>query len=187
MNFIGMSAGAAALLVLSVAAGEHLTLPADGETKVALVYLVAATVALFLFVLVVVQRWTASSTSYVFVLMPVVAVVLGAIVADEQITATTILGGGIVSPASTSAPSRAESAPCRHGNRPLLGLRSSRPPSWHAGGTRYAGAEPAVIAFSASCWRIIRAAVASETQPLPQCDAALERVAVDDALVSHPA
>jgi len=28
--------------------------------------------------------------------MPVVAVVLGALVADERITATTILGGGIV-------------------------------------------------------------------------------------------
>ena len=47
-------------------------------------------------VLVVVQRWTASSTSYIFVLMPVVAVALGALVADERITATTILGGGIV-------------------------------------------------------------------------------------------
>ena len=47
-------------------------------------------------VLVVVQRWTASSTSYIFVLMPVVAVALGALVADERITATTIVGGGIV-------------------------------------------------------------------------------------------
>ena len=47
--------------------------------------IVAATVALFLMVLVVVQRWTASSTSYIFVLMPVVAVALGALVADEQI------------------------------------------------------------------------------------------------------
>ena len=46
--------------------------------------------------LVVVQRWTASSTSYMFVLMPVVAVTLGALVADEPITATTILGGAIV-------------------------------------------------------------------------------------------
>ena len=42
------------------------------------------------------QRWTASSTSYIFVLMPVVAVALGALVADERITVTTILGGGIV-------------------------------------------------------------------------------------------
>jgi drug/metabolite transporter (DMT)-like permease len=72
------------------------TLPAEGATQLALVYLVFATVALFLCALVVVQRWTASSTAYVFVLMPIVAVVLGSLVADEPITLTTVLGGGIV-------------------------------------------------------------------------------------------
>ncbi len=97
MNFVGMSAGAAALLVASAVAGEHLVLPDAGKTQLALVYLIAATVGLFLMVLVVVQRWTASATSYVFVLMPVVAVALGALVADEEITATTIVGGAIVS------------------------------------------------------------------------------------------
>ena len=96
MNFVGMSTGAAALLAASVVAGERLTAPADGETQLALVYLVGATVGLFLMVLVVVQRWTASSTSYIFVLMPVVALVLGVLVADERITVTTIVGGGIV-------------------------------------------------------------------------------------------
>ena len=78
MNFVGMTAGAGALLVVSAAAGETLALPEAGKTQIALVYLVAATVALFLMVLVVVQRWAASSTSYIFVLMPVVAVALGA-------------------------------------------------------------------------------------------------------------
>ena len=84
MNFVGMTAGAGALLVVSAAAGETLALPEAGKTQIALVYLVAATVALFLMVLVVVQRWAASSTSYIFVLMPVVAVALGALVADER-------------------------------------------------------------------------------------------------------
>jgi drug/metabolite transporter (DMT)-like permease len=96
MNFLGMSAGAVVLLVVAAASGERLALPADGETRLAVAYLVAATVGLFLLVLVVVQRWTASATSYVFVLMPVVAVALGALVADEAIAATTILGGAIV-------------------------------------------------------------------------------------------
>jgi drug/metabolite transporter (DMT)-like permease len=96
MNFVGMTAGAAVLLVVALSAGERLALPADGETRLAVAYLVAATVALFLLVLVVVQRWTASATSYVFVLMPVIAVALGALLADEPITATTILGGAIV-------------------------------------------------------------------------------------------
>ena len=96
MNFVGMSAGSVVLLIAAVAAGDRLVLPADGETQFAVAYLVAATVALFLLVLVVVQRWTASATSYVFVLMPVIAVALGALVADEPITVTTVVGGAIV-------------------------------------------------------------------------------------------
>ena len=96
MNFVGMSAGAVALLVVSAAAGEQLALPEAGKTQAAVVYLVGATVGLFLLVLVVVQRWTASATSYVFVSMPVVALGLGALVADEEITITTVLGGAIV-------------------------------------------------------------------------------------------
>jgi drug/metabolite transporter (DMT)-like permease len=96
MNFVGMTAGAAALLVVSTAAGEHFALPHAGKTQLALVYLVAATVGLFLCVLFVVQRWTASATAYTFVSMPVVAVALGALVADERITLTTLAGGAIV-------------------------------------------------------------------------------------------
>ena len=96
MNFVGMSVGSVVLLVVASAAGERLALPADGETQLALLYLVAATVALFLLVLVVVHRWTASATSYAFVLMPVVAIAVGALVADEAIAATTIAGGAIV-------------------------------------------------------------------------------------------
>jgi drug/metabolite transporter (DMT)-like permease len=96
MNFLGMSVGAVVLLVVAAVAGERLALPADGETQIALAYLVAATVGLFLLVLVVVQRWTASATSYTFVLMPVVAVALGALVAGEAIGVTTIVGGAVV-------------------------------------------------------------------------------------------
>ena len=95
-NFIGMSTGALVLVGAAAAAGERLVLPAGGETRLALAYLVAATVGLFLLTLVVVQRWTASAASYVFVLMPVIAVGLGALLADEPITATTIVGGAIV-------------------------------------------------------------------------------------------
>ncbi len=96
MNFVGMSVGAAVLLLVSWAGGDRLALPHEGETQLALAYLVAATVGLFLLVLFVVQRWTASATSYLFVLMPVVAVAMGALLLDEAITATTVLGGAIV-------------------------------------------------------------------------------------------
>ena len=70
MNFVAMTAGAAVLIAVSALAGETLALPHDGETQLAVAYLVAATVGLFVFVLVVIQRWTASTTSYIFVLMP---------------------------------------------------------------------------------------------------------------------
>ncbi len=96
MNFVGMTAGAAVLLAVAAGAGERFALPTAGETQFAVAYLVAATVGLFLLVLVVVQRWTASATSYIFVLMPVIAIALGALVADEPITVTTIVGGAIV-------------------------------------------------------------------------------------------
>jgi drug/metabolite transporter (DMT)-like permease len=96
MNFVGMSGGAAVLVAVAAAAGERLALPTEGETQLAVAYLVAATVGLFLLVLFVVQRWTASATAYTFVLMPVVAVALGALLADERITVTTVVGGAIV-------------------------------------------------------------------------------------------
>jgi drug/metabolite transporter (DMT)-like permease len=72
--------------------GERLALPTGDEAQVALIYLVGATVGLFLLALVVVQRWTASATSYAFVLMPVVAIALGALLADEAIAVATIVG-----------------------------------------------------------------------------------------------
>jgi drug/metabolite transporter (DMT)-like permease len=96
MNFVGMSVGAVVLLVAAAVAGERFALPERGATQAALVYLIGATVGLFLLVLTVVQRWTASATSYIFVSMPVVAVVVGAVLADEPITLTTVLGGAVV-------------------------------------------------------------------------------------------
>ena len=96
MNFVGMTAGAAVLLVVAATAGESLVLPEEAKTQVAVLYLVAATVGLFLAVLFVVQRWRASAASYIFVSMPVVAIVLGALILDERITLTTVLGAAIV-------------------------------------------------------------------------------------------
>jgi len=96
INFVGMSAGAVVLVGAAAVAGERLALPAGGETQLALAYLVAATVGLFLLALVVVQRWAASAASYAFVLMPVIALALGAVLAGEPITATTVMGGAIV-------------------------------------------------------------------------------------------
>jgi drug/metabolite transporter (DMT)-like permease len=96
MNAVATTAGTVALVAASAVAGETLALPREGETQLALAYLVAATVGLFVCVLVVVQRWTASSTAYIFVLMPVVAVAAGALIADEELTLMTFVGGAVV-------------------------------------------------------------------------------------------
>jgi drug/metabolite transporter (DMT)-like permease len=96
INFVGITAGAAVLLLVAWAGGDRLALPREGETQLALAYLVMATVAIFLLVLFVVQRWTASAASYLFVLMPVVAVGMGALLLDEAVTAATVVGGAIV-------------------------------------------------------------------------------------------
>lgn len=96
MNLVGMAGGAAALLAFAAARGEELALPRETDTRLAVVYLVAATVGMFLCILYVVQRWTASATAYTFVSMPVVAVVAGAIALGEEITAAVVAGGALV-------------------------------------------------------------------------------------------
>ena len=96
MNVIGMSVATVALLLISGLAGENWALPEQRTTQLAFAYLVAATVGLFVLVLVVVQRWTASATSYLFVLMPIIAAVVGALVVDEPITATLAVGAVVV-------------------------------------------------------------------------------------------
>jgi drug/metabolite transporter (DMT)-like permease len=53
-------------------------------------------VGLFVLVLLVVRRWTASATSYMFVLFPVVTMALGAWLADEPVTAQGLTGAGLV-------------------------------------------------------------------------------------------
>jgi drug/metabolite transporter (DMT)-like permease len=96
MNAVGMPVGAGALLAVAVLRGDELALPRQGDTQLAVVYLVAATVGLFLCVLYVVQRWTASATAYTFVSMPLVAVLAGAALLDETITLAVLAGGAIV-------------------------------------------------------------------------------------------
>lgn len=96
VNVVGASVGALVLIGAAAVAGEQLALPVAREAQLALAYLVVATVGLFVLVLVVVGRWAASATSYVFVLMPVVAIAVGALVAGEPVTATTVTGAAIV-------------------------------------------------------------------------------------------
>lgn len=70
-NAVGMSVGTVLLLLLSVTVGETWSAPANAEAWWAVCYPVTlGSVGLFVLVLLVVRWWTASATSYMFVLFP---------------------------------------------------------------------------------------------------------------------
>ena len=96
-NAVGMTAGAGLLLALSAAVGEPWVLPRAASARLAVGYLVTlGSVGLFVLVLFVIGRWTASASSYMFVLFPVVTLALGAWLADEAVTVGAAAGAGLV-------------------------------------------------------------------------------------------
>jgi len=97
MNAIGMIAGSLCLALGSLAMGEPWVLPREGRTWVAVGWLVIlGSVGLFQLFLYVIRRWTASATVYAITGMPLVAVVLGALILGQPITAEVVAGGGLV-------------------------------------------------------------------------------------------
>jgi drug/metabolite transporter (DMT)-like permease len=96
-NAVGMPVGVVLLLALSGIAGETWALPRQPEVIAAVVYLVTlGSGGLFVLVLLVVRRWTASATSYMFVLFPVVTMVLDAWLTGEPVTAQALTGALVV-------------------------------------------------------------------------------------------
>lgn len=96
-NAVGMTTGALLLLGFSALAGEQWVLPSQTEVVLAVGYLATfGSVGLFLLLLMVVRQWTASATSYAFVLFPVVTMLLGAWIADEPISIQGVTGAILV-------------------------------------------------------------------------------------------
>lgn len=96
-NGIGMTVGGILLLVASLAFREEWLVPQRTKTWLVLLWLVVAgSVGLFVLFLYVIKRWTASASVYALTLMPLVAVALGALIADESITVELLVGGGLV-------------------------------------------------------------------------------------------
>jgi drug/metabolite transporter (DMT)-like permease len=97
MNAIAMTVGVFILGLTSVLSGERWVMPSLMNTWISLAYLVfIVTVIGFVLYLFVLSRWTVSSTSYGFVLSPLVTVILAAQLAGEQITWTFIAGAALV-------------------------------------------------------------------------------------------
>jgi drug/metabolite transporter (DMT)-like permease len=72
-------------------------IPTMATTWIAFAYFVIfVTMIAFLLYLFILVRWTASGTSYSFVLIPLVTIVLASWLANEQITWQFLLGGTLV-------------------------------------------------------------------------------------------
>ena len=96
-NAIGMSVGGVVLGIASLVSGEQWTLPTQADTWIAFLYLAFfVTVVAFLLYMSVLGKWSASGTSYGFVLIPLVTIVLASTLAGEEITSSFLVGGGLV-------------------------------------------------------------------------------------------
>jgi drug/metabolite transporter (DMT)-like permease len=96
-NAVGMVTGTAVLLALSAATGEPWVLPAEASAVWAVIYLATlGSLGLFVLVLLVMRRWTASASSYLFVLFPVVTIALGALIAGEAASPRAAVGAAVV-------------------------------------------------------------------------------------------
>lgn len=97
VNALAISTGAVILLVISIIAGESWSLPQNQETWLAFIYLVLfGSVLMFYSFLYVLDRWTASATSYSLLLIPVATFVVAAWLLDEQITLRFLAGSLVV-------------------------------------------------------------------------------------------
>jgi probable blue pigment (indigoidine) exporter len=94
-NVVGMGVGAILLLFLSVLTGETRGLPSLLPTWLALVWLVLSSIVGFVLIVWLLSRWSATATSYIGVLTPLVTVAAASLLAGETPTAA-FLGGSVL-------------------------------------------------------------------------------------------
>jgi drug/metabolite transporter (DMT)-like permease len=97
VNAVALSVGAAILLLISLVTGETWSLPATQATWIAYGYLVlGGSVVMFYSFLYVLERWTASATSYSLLLIPIATIVIASWLLDEQVSIRFLFGSAIV-------------------------------------------------------------------------------------------
>jgi drug/metabolite transporter (DMT)-like permease len=96
-NAVAMGAAAVILLAATLVTGEPIAVPAQAQTWLAIGYVsVIGSVGVFTLFLYVIARWSASATSYVMLLIPLVTVFLGAVLDHEAVTWAYLVGGSMV-------------------------------------------------------------------------------------------
>ncbi len=97
MNAVGMVAGAALLLVITLIAGDAIELPDRQATWIAIAYLVVfGSGVVFVLGLVVLRYWEASRFSYLFVVIPPIAIAVSARLDDEPVGPGLLIGGLLI-------------------------------------------------------------------------------------------
>lgn len=96
-NALALTTGTLTLILISLTAREAWTLPTRTETWASIIYLVLfGSVVVFYLYLFVVTHWTASASSYQFVLFPFVTVLVAGWLAGETINTAFLIGGALV-------------------------------------------------------------------------------------------
>lgn len=96
-NAVGCLVGAAVCLIWTLMLREPMVLPTRWDAIVPILYLaVAGSVGAFVLWAWLVNYWEISRTSYIAVVLPLVAVTLGAMVRHERLGVPTLVGAAIV-------------------------------------------------------------------------------------------
>jgi len=96
-NAVGCAIGAAISAALSVALGEDHTLPTTLGAAWPVLYLtIGGSLGAYVLMSWLVNHWPVTRTAYVTVIVPVIALVLGAVVRDERLTTTSLAGAALV-------------------------------------------------------------------------------------------
>ena len=96
-NALAMTVGALTLVILSLITGEAWTWPTRPATWASILYLIfIGSVVVFYLFLFIIRRWTASATSYQFVLFPFVTVLVAGWLAGETVNSAFVVGGTLV-------------------------------------------------------------------------------------------
>jgi drug/metabolite transporter (DMT)-like permease len=96
VNAVGMAAGAVLLMLASAVADEPHQAPWSAGVMLPLTIMIVTSPLLFELYVVVVQRWSASAAAYQLVLFPLVSIPLSALLLDETISLSLLVGAPLV-------------------------------------------------------------------------------------------
>ncbi|MCL4562245.1 MAG: EamA family transporter [Chloroflexi bacterium] len=96
-NAVGMATGAAILFLMSFVWHENQVLPAKAATWTALIFLILiGSCVVFILFLYILKRWSVSTTSYQFVLLPFVTLLASTWLAHETLSPILLGGAALV-------------------------------------------------------------------------------------------